>query len=191
VSKHLLDLCMTASPPRPRSRRWIWFFLVLGILGMAGIIIPIVYNLSIQLRPEQLADAQRRWQENQPLNYDLEYLVKITHTEQEERQYLVKVREGQVVLVAESGEMLYLDPSLAIVAGPGVLALSSEDTARYGMSVLFDEIEAALQRNATAERRNLVKASFDPNDGHPSHYIHRVRGTKDQVEWFVKLKRIK
>ncbi|HWG44159.1 MAG TPA: hypothetical protein VN688_15380 [Gemmataceae bacterium] len=183
---------MTVSPSRPRSRRWIWFFLVLGVLTAAGIIIPIVYNLGIQLRPEQLADARRRWQENNPANYDLKYLVKTTYADQqEEDQYLLKVRGGRTVFIACNDEVRWVDPSLAIVAGPGVLALSSEDTARYGIVALFNEIEAALRRDATAERRNLVKASFDPNDGHPSHYIHRVRGTKNQVEWFVKFTHIK
>jgi hypothetical protein len=179
------------SPRRPR--RWIGFFVVLAVLGATAMIVPLVYNLSIQLRPEQLADARRRWEENAPANYDLKYLVERKHeteTEPEKSEYLAKVRNGRVVLVMDTGEVLYLDPSLAIVAGPGVLALSSEAARNYGMPALFDEIEAALRRDEIEGRKNYTQAQFDPKDGHPLHYIHSTLGTKERVEWHVKMTRL-
>lgn len=181
---------MTAAFAHRRSRRWIAFFVVLGVLSTLAIVVPLVYNLSIQLRPEQLAEARRRWQENAPANYDLKYLVETKHAsaiEPEKREYLVQVRDSRVVFVADTGEVLYLDPSLAIGAGPSVLALTSENARNYGVPALFDEIEAALRRDEMEGRKNYTQAQFDGKDGHPLHYIHSVRGTKERVEWFVKL----
>jgi hypothetical protein len=181
-----------ALPPR-RSRRWIGFFVVLAVLGATAAVVPLVYNWMIQLRPEQLADARKRWEENAPADYDLEYLVERkqqTETEPEKSEYLVEVRDGRVVLVMDTGEVLYLDPSLAVVAGPSVLALSSEAANNYGVPALFDEIEAALRRDEKEGRKNYTQAQFDPKDGHPLYYIRSVRGTKERVEWHVKFKRV-
>jgi hypothetical protein len=184
---------MPATLPPRRSRRWIGFFVVLAVLGVTAMIAPLVFNWRIQLRPEQLADARKRWQENAPANYDLEYLVELkqeTEAEPEKSEYLVQVRAGRVVLVMDTGEVLYLDPSLAIIAGPSVLALSSEDASKYGVPALFDEIEAALRQDEKEGRKNYAQAQFDPEDGHPLHYVRSVRGTKERVEWHVKLKRV-
>ena len=182
---------MTAGLPRRRSRRWIGFFVVLAVLGAAAVVIPIVYNLSIQLKPEQLADARRRWRDNAPADYDLEYLVKSEQggVTAMDREYLVRVRGGRVVLVVDTGDVVHLDASLAAVAGPAPLGAASDDPERYGVAALFDEIETALRQDETAGRRNFATASFDPKDGHPFHYVHRLRGTKDRVEWNVKLTR--
>ena len=176
----------------PRSKRWIGFFIVLSLLAITAIVVPLVYNLSIQLRPEQLAEAQQRWKENKPADYDLEYLVKSDDEGSETREirYLVQVRAGRVVLIMEGDEVLYLEPSLAAVMGSGVFSLSSEEPRRYGVQALFAQIEEAMRQADTAARRDFVKADFDPHDGHPSHFIHRVRGTKQRVEWFVKLTRL-
>jgi hypothetical protein len=181
---------MPAASHSGHSRRWIGFFLVLAGLAAVAIIVPLFYNLSIQLRPGQLVEARRRWQENAPLNYDLEYLIRTTHSGQdEERAYLVQVRGGQVVLVVCNSEVVYLDPSLALIAGLGVSVLSSEDPKQFGVPALFDEIEAALLRNELSGRRNFATAQFDSKDGHPFHYVHRVRGAKERVEWNIKMTR--
>jgi hypothetical protein len=90
----------------------------------------------------------------------------------------------------EGDEMMYLEPALAAVAGSGTLAQSSVNPQDYGVPVLMAQIEAAMRQADTAAQRDFVKADFDPQDGHPYHYIHRVRGTKKRVEWFVKLTRI-
>ena len=181
---------MPTAVPRPRSRRWIGFFVVLAGLGIIAIVAPLLYNLSIQLRPEQLAEARRHWQDNAPIDYDLEYLSQIRRGGQEEKsQSRIMVRGGRVVVVVDQGEVVYLDPALAAVVGLGVPALSSDDPERYGVPALFDEIEAGLRQSATMERRIYLKADFEP-DGLPSHYIHYDPRTKDRVEWFVKLSRV-
>lgn len=176
----------TVLPPR-RSRLWIGFFVVLTGLAVIAIVVPLVYNLSIQLRPEQLAAARQRWRDHENLDYDLEYLVKITSAGRtEERAYLVHVRGGRTVLVVENGEVAYLDPSLAGVAGLGVLALSFDDSRQYGVPALFDAIETALHQDALSGGRSFATAQFDPQDGHPFHYVHRVRG-KERIEWNLKM----
>jgi hypothetical protein len=183
---------MIVSASHPRSRRWIGFFLVLAVLAAAAVILPIVYNLSIQLRPEQLAAARQRWNENAPADYDLAYLVKHSQEggEPTDTEYFVEVRGGRTVLVMADSEVIYLDPALAVVAGPGVLVLSSDRAERYGVTALFDQIEAALRQDESAARRNFATARFDPRDGHPYHYVHRMRGTKERIEWNVKLTRL-
>lgn len=182
---------MSAESPRRRPRRWIGVFVALALLGAAAVVVPIVYNLSIQLRPEQLADARRRWAENAPADYDLDYLVKTTTAEgEQEEPYRVEVRGGRVVCVAVNGELLGIDAALAVVAGPGLPVLTSEEAEHYGVVALFDEIEAALRRDAAGGRGDFATASFDPKDGHPFHYVHRVRGRRDRIEWTIKLTRV-
>jgi hypothetical protein len=176
-----------ALPPR-QSCRWVGFFVVLFLLAVVAVLAPLFYNLSIQLRPEQLAAAKQRWLEQGPSNYDLEYLVRTMHGDQEEENaYLVQVRDGQAVLVVCNSDVVYLDPALAFVAGSGILGLSSEDPRLYGVSALFDAIEAALRQDESSGQRNFTTAQFDPKDGHPFHYVHRVRGTRERVEWHLKI----
>jgi hypothetical protein len=178
---------MPAAPPPRRSRRWIGFFVVLGVLAVTAMVVPLVYNLSIQLHPEQLAEARRRWKEYGPSNYDLEYLVKSTKGGQEEvSQYLVKVRDGWVILVANDGEILLVDPTLANLAGTGVLACWSGDPRSYGVPALLDEVERGLEFDEKKGKRIYsAKAHFDPQNGHPYHYVRRRLGTKEQMEWNV------
>lgn len=179
---------MPSSPHSHRSRHWVGFFVVLAGLALTAIILPLVFNLSIQLRPEQLVEAKQRWKERALLNYDLEYLIKTTQRDlEDEDRYLVQVRNGRVVLVICNSEVRYLDPSLAAVAGLGPTALSSENPSQFGVPALFDEIEATLQQDESSGRRDFATAQFDPKHGHPFHYVHRIRGTKDRVEWNIKM----
>ncbi len=180
---------------RSPSRRWVWFFLVLASLSAVAIVVPIVYNLSIQLRPEQLAEARRRWAENAPADYDLAYLVKRKEHDNlpppADQEYLVQVRAGRVVLVMEDGEVVFLDRHWwAIAVGPAALALPPEDTSGYGVPALFDRIEAWLPREASLGRRAFATAQFDPKDGHPYHFVFRDRGSGERLELNIKLTRV-
>lgn len=182
---------MTGNVSPSRSRRWIGFFVVLAALGATAMIVPFVYNLSIQLKPQELTEARQRWQEHAPTNYDLEYLITTMRGEEKaDHAYLLQVRGGRVVLVVDNGDVVYLDPSLAIVAGLGGLAVSSESPGQYGVAALFEQIEAALRHDETTGRRNYTTARFDPKDGHPNHFRRSVSGTKEGVEWNIKLTRI-
>ena len=101
--------------------------------------------------------------------------------------YLVQVRGGQIVLVVGNSDVLYLDATLACVASLGVLALSSENSGQFGVPALFDEMETKLHQDESGGRRSFATAQFDPKDGHPYHYVHRVAGSKERVEWNMKL----
>ena len=103
---------------------------------------------------------------------------------------MVQVRDGRVVVIVDSGEVVHLDPALAVVAGSGALAVSSENPGSYGVPALFDQIEAGLRQDEKAGRRNFATAQFDPVDGHPNYYRRSVRGMKDRVEWNIKLTRV-
>ncbi len=161
-------------PVRPASRRWVWYFLILAVMSAAAIILPIIYNLSLQLRPEELAAARQRWRANGPRDYDLQFQEKITeHGESSDSEWYVKVRDGKVTAVTCDGEVLpaadYPDLTVA-----GQLAV----------------IEKGLQLDlAEGVRRNYATAAFDLHDGHPTHYVRRVRGSGDRLEWNVNLKK--
>jgi hypothetical protein len=171
-------------PPRARS---VWFFLALAVLGAAALVIPIVYNLGQQLRPGQVADAREKWRRHAPADYDFKLLVRTAHEGgEEEDEWVVAVRGGRVRMVGSNGHILFLDPALAILAGAGFLALPPEDLRRHGVEALFDRMEEALREDAASGRRNYVTAKFDPVDGHPQHYVRRIRGTRERVEWLVR-----
>ncbi len=176
----------------PPSRRWLWFFAVLAVLGIAAMVIPIVYNLSQQLTPEQLAAARQRWREHAPADYHLELLVQTTNREghEETDEYVMEVRGGRIRLLGDKKykELLHVDPAQAVLLGPAILALPREDLRNYGVEALFNRMEEALRENA-AGGRNYLTAQFDPGDGHPLRYVRRIRGTKERVEWFVILER--
>jgi hypothetical protein len=176
-------------PPKPRDRSRA-FFLVLAGLGLAALTIPIVYNLRQQLRPEQVAEARERWRRAAPADYDLKLFVLTNHDGREERdEFVTAVRGGKVALVGCNGELLYAAPALAVLAGPGLLAPPREDLRRHGVEALFRQIEEALREDQASGGRNYATAKFDPADGHPQHYVHRIRGSKERVEWLVRLER--
>ena len=55
--------------PRRRSRGWIWFFAILGVLTATAITIEVWYNAQQQLTPERLAEGlipQRQRRTGQP-----------------------------------------------------------------------------------------------------------------------------
>src|SRR4051812_42072408 len=152
-------------PVRPRPRRWIAFFVVLGALALVAIVVPLVYNLSLQLRPEELAQARARWQAHGPRDYDLRYSVKVDRDPAAD-EYLVRVRRGQVVLVGCNGEVLLLNPAAGLAAGLPARALPSEDARNYGVEVLFRQMESLLAKDTAEGKRNYATADFDPIDGH-------------------------
>jgi len=57
----------------PKNRGWIWFFVVLTLLGVAAVGINLAYNLREQITPEQVQAARQLWEEKGPKNYDLVY----------------------------------------------------------------------------------------------------------------------
>ena len=146
----------------PRSRRWVWYFAALAILAAAAVAIPIAYNLSRQLTPEQVSAARALWHAHGPRDYDLDYLEKRdAGGATAERAYHVEVRGGRVT-ASEGG----LD-----------------------MEGMFDGIESALREDAASGRHPYASATFDKVDGHPLRYVRRDRAAGERVEWTVRLRR--
>jgi hypothetical protein len=58
------------------------------------------------------------------------------------------------------------------------------------VEALFRQMESLLAGDTAEGRRNYATADFDPVDGHPTHYVHRVRGTSRRLEWNVQLTRV-
>ena len=160
----------TRRPARPRA--WVWFFVVLAALGATAVTLPLIYNLSIQLRPEELAAARERWKENGPQDYDLQYQEKITQNgEQTESNWSVEVRGGKPTAVTCDGQKL-----------------SAAECPNLTVEGQFAEIERGLQLDLEeGARRNYATAAFDLRDGHPVHYVRRVRGSGERLEWNVNL----
>ena len=166
-------MSLPSSANRRVSRRWVWYFLLLAAMSATAITLPIVYNLSLQLRPDDLAAARQRWKANGPRDYDLQFQEKITeHGESSDSEWVVKVRDDKVTAVTCDGETLP--------------AASYPELTVDGQ---FEVIEKGLQLDlATGMRRNYATAAFDLGDGHPTHYVRRVRGSGDRLEWNVNLK---
>lgn len=165
---------MPVQSVKPVSRRWVWYFVLLAVMGATAVILPIVYNLSLQLRPEELTAARQRWKAHGPRDYDLQFQEKTTeHGESGESEWYVKVRDGQVASATCDGE-----------------ALPAGECPNGTVDRQFDLIEKGLQLDlAEGVRRNYATAAFDLFDGHPTHYVRRVRGSGERFELNVNLKK--
>ena len=159
------------------SHRWVWFFIVLIVLGAVALTVPFIYNLRAQLTPEQLADARALWAKNGPADYDLIYQERIDSGPVE--TFRIEVRGGKVLDVfrREGSEETKLAKE----------ELSSAQRQAYGVPELFERIERYLDEDRAASRRNYVTAAFDSKDGHPVRYVRRIAGTQKRLECVVQL----
>jgi hypothetical protein len=162
------------------------FFVVLAGLSVLAVVLPILYNLRQQLRPEDLARARELWRERGPADYELDYTLMIDRAVHPER-YAVLVRGGRVVFAGGEGRIEVLDPDIGVLAGPSVRGVIHHEERILDVPGLFDRIESVLQSDPQAGKRNLTVAAFDPRDGHPRRFIHRVRGTDQREEWIIRL----
>jgi hypothetical protein len=152
---------MAVNPPGNRS--WIWYFVVLAVLGVIAAAIPLVYNLRQQLKPADLQAAQELWKAKGPASYVLEY----SKHGSVNNLFIVTVRNGRVESV--------------------IMKASADDPGRpleerffiyHSMLGLFGDIERFLEVDAKPNApRAFNRALFDPNDGHLRHY---VRSAPDQ-----------
>ena len=135
---------------------------ILAALAAAAVTIPLAYNLSRQLTPEQVTAARTLWRAHGPRDYDLDYLEKRdAGGTTQERAYHVQVRGGRAT------------------------------TSDGGLDVegMFGRMEAALREDAAAGRRPYATATFDKADGHPLRYVRRDRPAGERLEWTVRLRR--
>ncbi len=165
-------------PPdsKKSGRRWIWFFVVLGVLASSGIAVEIWFNLNQQLKPERLALARALWRENQPRDYTLEYEIKRESTPDPAgpppERYTVRVSQDKVV-------------SVTLPAGQ---PLAKGQYQFDSMDSVFAYIDERLQADLEpGSPRPFVVATFDPRDGHVSHYVRSVMRTRERLEISIRL----
>jgi hypothetical protein len=178
-----------ATPPSsPSNRNWIWFFAILSALGVAAVVIPIVYNLYLQLSSDQVTLARQRWLTSGPRDYVLDYQQKYTHDgTTDETVYHVVVRDRRIAAITCDGRLTLLAgaaPSLALGPWPPALPGASDGRDMDGM---FEHIEAQLARDRDLRKRPYATATFDRRDGHLTRYVRRLPGGAERLEWTVKL----
>ena len=161
-----------------RSRRWIWFFAPLAVLGLCAMISPWVYNLWQQLRPEQLAAARALWDQKGPKDYDLEYVIKEDDKPgadpsagPEIENISVRVRLGKIESATRNSK-----------------PVPREDENGFGIEALFELIQGNLERDGQpGQDRSYAHARFDKQDGHPIHYVRRIMGSRQRMEIIIEL----
>lgn len=171
------------------ARNWWYYWAALALLGLAAIVIPIVYNLGLQLTPAQLETARQRWAREGSRQYQLLQLIRHDDDAQGE-ELLLWVEDGKVKQVVQNSQPLRFHEAMAVVVGGIVERAEVLDFSSHSVEGLFDAIDRQLQAdaqtNATA-RRNYSTATFDQRDGHPIRYVHRVSGTRQRQEWLIKM----
>jgi hypothetical protein len=158
------------------NRRWIWFFLILGLFALIAAIVPVWFNARQQLTPEQLNQARRLWQEKGPHDYRATYQIK-----REANPDLAGVAPEAYTATVRGGRVIS-------ATTPGGTALQPDQCQFGTMDSLFDFIEKQLNEDeAPGKPRAFVKATFDPTDGHILDYVHSVMRTRERFEVKIEL----
>jgi hypothetical protein len=163
---------------QPRRRTWVWFFVALALLAVAAIIIPLiavpmVHGL-VPVTRENLQAARTLWERNGLRDYDMEYRKKGSVG----GEFKVQVRNGQGVSVLMDNQPL--DRS----SNPNAFDF-------HTMTALFKDLERLLEMSEKPGASPVVlRARFDPVDGHIIRYIYSVNGTPQQIQVSVRLQRL-
>jgi len=147
-----------------KNKRWLWFFLVVIVLGLAAVSSLIAFNWSRQLKPDELAAARLHWGQRGPRSYQLTYVIKIGLDEQA-TSYVVRVRDGRVVSASVNG-----------------LPEKRQRFGYYGMEALFDYMGDFLENDAKLRRRIYIHGVFDPQTGALREFVRRVMGGNERVK---------
>lgn len=147
-----------------RNRGWIWYFVVLVILGGVTTTALILFNLSQQLKPEELAKARRLWSTKGMHSYRLIYTVK--NGEATPEMFVAHVRHGKTEFATMNGQKL---PDRLLVY--------------RNMDALLDDVERFLSVDRQEGKpRTYLHAVFDTKDGHLVKFVRRVMGSRERVE---------
>jgi len=148
---------------------WVWFFVVLAFLTLAAIAVQIWYNPTVPLTASLLAEAEAKWKERGPRDYDMDYSIK--KMESTER-FQVQVRNGRALGVIMNG----------------TLALESRLYPYHTMPALYGFIEEFMKQDEQPGRpRTFTTVLFDPVDGHLIHYVRSVASKRERQEIIVRL----
>src|SRR5687768_14527457 len=124
VAKFCISGFRVMTPPSPasdlsrptRSRGWLAFFGVLIFMGVAGVTLPILYNLEQQLKPELLEKSRALWEAVGPTDYDLTFMIRYDGDQLAER-HIVLVRDGKASFALAEGEIVHAAPVIGAILG--------------------------------------------------------------------------
>jgi hypothetical protein len=162
-------------PTRPPRNRygWIVYFVLVFAASIGVMVFMIGFNLSIQLKPEQLDNAWQIWQKYGPKDYDMVYTEKHS-PDDTTTNFVVKVRSGKVQRVLMNGKPLEKSED-------------QQDDPRifHSMDNLFRTIQRFMDMDAKDGAKNYVTAMFDAETGGVRKYTRRVMGSRQRVEIVV------
>jgi len=155
----------------PRSiPRSLWFFAILLALGTTAIIVPWVFNRSIQLSTQQIGNALSLWKKSGLIDYDLE-ILEAKEPGGFKKQLLIKVRNQNITSLVIDGNFVPLQvPS------------------QYQVLDLLESMAKNLAEDQKSGQPFFTTASLSSKDGHPLRYVRRNSITKERFEWVIKMK---
>jgi hypothetical protein len=170
-----------AAPPPEENFIWIYFFAFLVVASVSVTVFMIQFNLSIQLKPEELEAAHTLWKLKGPKSYDMIYTEQLNNDDHK-TVFVVKVRLGEVTEVLMNGKPV--EPTK--VDGKVV-----DPRPYHSMDGKFRDIERFMDLDQKKDApRVYVIAVFDPETGAVLKYIRRVMGTTQRVELNVKVEAV-
>lgn len=159
---------------KSRSRRWLWFFVVVGVVSAAAVTLLALYirnqlGPANQLTLDQLRAARKVWDEKGPKDYQMLYKVRRGGDSNVDTFY-VEVRGGQVISVLfNSTEHQKPDQYL-----------------HHSMPALFNFIERFLKLDAQPNSpQSYRRGYFDSDDGHLLKFERQVIGGPERVQIWV------
>jgi hypothetical protein len=146
-----------------RNRRWIAFFLILGLLAASAAVIEVWYNLRQQITEADLNAARELWRAKGPSDYDMEYTFKTVDNTDE---YQIQVRAKHAVSARRNGQ-----------------PVDARQLRYCTMPYLFEIVQDYLHQDSQAEApRTFAVATFDGTDGHLIHYVRSVMSKRERQE---------
>jgi hypothetical protein len=164
----------TTPEPPASNYTWIFFFVFLVVASVGVTVLMIWFNLSIQLKREELDAARKLWEQKGPRNYEMVYTKQINNDDRK-TLFAVKVRNGKVEDVLMNGKELERE--------------KERDPRQYhSMDAIFRDIERFMDIDQKKDAPKVyVIANFDPDTGAVLRYIRRVMGSTERVELNVKV----
>ena len=168
------------TPALPKKNHvWIYFFVFVFTASVGVAVFMIWYNRSIKLKPEQLEEARKLWQETGPKSYDMVYKKRLNKEEQF-TTFAVKVRQGKVEEVRMNGKQLEREKE------------EDQDPRPYhSMHAQFLYLTRFmdLDQKPNAPKVYFV-AEFDSQTGAILHYTRSDSHTNQRVEMIFTLKAV-
>lgn len=147
-----------------------WFFAILLALGTTAIIVPWVFNRSIQLSTQQIGNALTLWKSAGPTDYDLE-ILEAREPGGFKKQLLIKVRNQKITSLVIDGDFVPV-----------------QEPSQYQVPDLLESMAKNLAEDQQSGQSFFTTASLSSRDGHPLRYVRRNSVTKERFEWVIKMK---